>query len=129
MQRFNGQTVAMVRQMAPTLFVNYAFGSSNDTWRPFVGVGVNYTKFDKRTSTAAGNGLNGGPTRLDLDDSWGLAAQVGLEYKINERWSIHSSVKTARVKTHLIATTAGAARELDIKFRPVVLTVAAAYRF
>ncbi len=128
-QGYNGQTVAMVRQLAPTLFVNYAFGPSTNTWRPFVGVGVNYTNFDKRTSTAAGNGLNGGPTRLELEDSWGLAAQVGLDYKINERWSIHTSLATAKVKTHLIATTAGAAREIDIKFRPVVLTVAAAYRF
>lgn len=128
-QRFNGQTVAKIRTLTPTLFVNYAFGAPNATWRPFVGVGVNYTNFDKRTSTAAGNGLNGGPTRLELEDSWGLAAQVGFDYRINERWSIHTSVATAKIKTHLVATTAGAAREVDIKFRPVVLTVAAAYRF
>lgn len=128
-QRFNGQTVSKVRQLAPTLFANYAFGPSTNTWRPFVGVGVNYTNFDKRTSTAAGNALNGGPTRIEVDDSWGLAAQVGLDYRINERWSIHTSLATAKVKTRLVATTAGAAREIDIKFRPVVLTVAAAYRF
>ncbi|WP_295854508.1 OmpW family outer membrane protein [uncultured Xylophilus sp.] len=128
-QGYNGQTIAKVRQMAPTLFVNYAFGEPTSRLRPFVGLGVNYTKFDKRTSTAAGNGLNGGPTRIELEDSWGLAAQAGLDYKINERWSIHGSLATARVKTHLVATTAGQARELDIKFRPVVFTLAAAYRF
>ncbi|MES2185188.1 MAG: OmpW family outer membrane protein [Pseudomonadota bacterium] len=128
-QGFNGQTVARVRQMAPTLFFNYAFFEENATWRPFIGVGVNYTKFDKRTSTATGNALNGGPTTIDLDDSWGLAAQAGVSYRINDRWRIHTSVATARVKTHLTATTAGQAREVDIRFRPVVLTVSAAYRF
>lgn len=128
-QPLNGQTVAMVRQVAPTLFFNYAFGEANATWRPFVGVGINYTKFDKRTTTRAGTLLNGGPTDLSLSDSWGLAAQAGIDYRVNERWSIHTSVATARVKTHLVATTAGQPREIDIRFHPVVLTVSAAYRF
>ena len=128
-QPFNGQTVARIRQIAPTLFVNYAFGEANATWRPFVGLGVNYTNFDKRSSTAAGNALNGGPTNISLDDSWGLAAQAGLDYRINDRWSLHGSVATARVKTHLIATTAGQAREVDIRFHPVVFTLSAGYRF
>lgn len=128
-QGFNGQTVARVRQMAPTVFLNYAFGEEKATWRPFIGLGINYTKFDKRTSTAAGNALNGGPTNIALEDSWGLAAQAGVDYRINDRWSIHGSVATARVKTHLVATTAGQARELDIRFRPVVFTLSAGYRF
>jgi outer membrane protein len=128
-QGFNGQTIAKVRQMAPTLFLNYAFGDAQSRWRPFVGLGINYTNFDKRTSTAAGNALNGGPTDIRLSDSWGLAAQIGVVYKVNERWSIHTSLATARVKTNLTATTAGAQREIDIKFRPTVFTLTAGYRF
>jgi len=111
------------------VFLNYNFGDSSSALRPFVGVGVNYTKFDKRSSTSIGNSLNGGPTDIQLSDSWGLAAQVGLDYRINDKWSIHGSVATARVKTTLTATTAGAARVMDITFHPVVLTVAAGYRF
>lgn len=128
-QPLNGQTVAKVRQLAPTLFANYAFGAANATWRPYVGLGVNYTNFDKRDTEPAGVLLNGGPTRLKLDDSWGLAAQAGVDFRVNERWSIHTSIATARVKTHLVATTAGQAREIDIRFHPVVLTVSAGYRF
>lgn len=126
---FNGQKVAEVRQIAPTLFFNYKFGDANSQWRPFVGVGINYTKFDKRTSTAANNALNGGPTDIRLSDSWGLAGQVGLSYRINERWSITGAIATARVKSKLTTNTAGVQREIDIRFRPTVLTINAGYTF
>lgn len=125
----NGQVIAKVRQVAPTLFFNYKFGEATSTWRPFVGLGVNYTKFDKRESTAAGNHLNGGPTDIRLSDSWGLAAQAGVSYRLSDQWSLNAAVATARVKTHLTATTAGQARKIDIRFRPTVLTVSASYLF
>ena len=128
-QVLNGQVVAKVRQVAPTLFFNYKFGEPGSTWRPFVGAGINYTKFDKRESTAAGNQLNGGPTDIRLSDSWGLAAQAGVSYRLNDQWSLNAAVATARVKTHLTATTAGQARKIDIRFRPTVLTVSAGYVF
>jgi outer membrane protein len=125
----DGQKIAEVRQLAPTLFFNYKFGDAESQWRPFVGLGLNYTKFDKRTSTAANNTLNGGPTRIDMTDSWGPAAQVGLSYRINERWSLTGSLATARVKSKITTTTAGQQRQIDVRFRPVVFTVAAGYSF
>ena len=128
-QPLNGQVIAKVRQVAPTLFFNYKFGEANSTWRPFVGAGINYTKFDKRESTAAGNQLNGGPTDIRLTDSWGLAAQAGVSYRLNDQWTLNAAVATARVKTHLTATVAGQARKIDIRFRPTVLTVSAGYVF
>ena len=126
---FNGQKVAEVRQIAPTLFFNYKFGDASSQWRPFVGLGLNYTNFDKRTSTAANNALNGGPTDIRLTDSWGLAGQAGLSYRINERWSVTGAVATARVKSRLTTRTSGVQRELDIRFQPVVLTLNAGYTF
>ena len=125
----NGQVIAKVRQVAPTLFFNYKFGEPGSTWRPFVGAGINYTKFDRRESTAAGNQLNGGPTDIRLSDSWGLAAQAGVSYRLNDQWSLNAAVATARVKTHLTATTAGQARKIDIRFRPTVITLSAGYVF
>lgn len=126
---FNGQKLAEVRQIAPTLFLNYKFGDADSQWRPFVGVGINYTNFDKRTSTAANNALNGGPTDIRLSDSWGLAGQVGVSYRVNDRWSITGALATARVKSTLSTTTAGVTRNIDIRFRPTVLTIAAGYTF
>lgn len=126
---YQGLTLAKVRQIAPTVFLNYKFGAPTSRWRPSVGLGVNYTNFDKRTSTAAGNALNGGPTHIHMSDSWGLAAQIGLSYRVDERWTINAGLTTARVKTRMTATTAGVARTMDIRFRPAVFSLTAGYAF
>ena len=118
-----------MRQVAPTFFVNYKFLEKTSPWRPFVGVGVNYTRFDKTSSTAAGNALNGGPTSISLEDSVGLALQGGIAYQINNQWSVSAALVTARVKSKITTNTLGIERSADIKFSPRVLTVALGYSF
>jgi outer membrane protein len=122
-------TVARVKQAAPTVFVNYNFFDEQTRFRPFVGVGVNYTKFFNRESTANGVLASGGPTRIDLSSSWGLAAQVGAKYKLDDRWSVNGSVTVADVKSDLTATTGSIERRTRIDFRPVVYIVTVGYSF
>ena len=128
-QALSGQVSAKVRQVAPTFFVNYKFLEKTSPWRPFVGVGVNYTRFDKTSSTAAGNALNGGPTSISLEDSVGLALQGGIAYQINNQWSVSAALATARVKSKITTNTLGIERSADIKFSPRVFTVALGYSF
>lgn len=125
----NGAIGARVRQVAPTLFMNYKFGEPSSQFRPFVGVGVNYTVFDKADSTAVNNAINGGATSLKLDDSIGLALQLGATVKLGGPWSVTGAWSTAHVKTKLTTNTLGIERTVDIKFRPSVLTVAVGYSF
>lgn len=128
-QALNGRVGAVVTQIAPTLFANYKFFDKASTLRPFVGVGINYTKFSPADSTADGNALNGGPTALALEDSIGLALQGGVIYQIDSKWSLTASVATADVKTKLTTNTGGIVRTADIKFRPTVLSVVVGYSF
>ncbi len=121
--------VAKVKQAGPTVLVNYKFGGEQDKVRPFVGVGINYTHFFDRDSTAAGDLASGGPTRIKLSDSWGLAAQAGAVYKLDDRWSVCGSVAMAKVKTDLTATTGSIERRTTIDFRPVVVTLSLGYSF
>lgn len=123
------QVGAKVRQVAPTLFLNYKFLEKTSAWRPFVGVGINYTRFDKTSSTAAGNALNGGPTSISLEDSVGLALQGGVNYQINPQWSVSAALATAQVKSKITTNTLGIERTADIRFHPTVLTVALGYSF
>ena len=125
----NGAIGAKVRQVAPTLFMNYRFGEKTSQFRPFFGIGVNYTTFDKADSTAVNNAINGGPTSLKLDDSVGLALQLGVTAKLGGPWSVTGAWSTAQVKTKLTSNTLGIERTADIKFRPSVLTVAVGYSF
>lgn len=128
-QALNGQIGAHVSQIAPTLFANYKFLDKSSALRPFVGVGVNYTRFSPAESTAAGNALNGGPTSLSLEDSLGLAFQIGATYRVSGPWSVTAGVATAIVKTKLTTNTLGIIRTSDITFHPVVLTFCVGYSF
>ena len=124
-----GQLIGTVRQIAPTLFANYKFGEATDRFRPFVGIGINYTMFDEANSTPLFNQLSGGQTNNKLTDSWGLAAQVGATYKLDGPWSISGTFSTADVKSTLTNNTYGVERKTDIVFNPSVFILSVGYAF
>jgi outer membrane protein len=124
-----GQLIGTVRQIAPTLFANYKFGEPTNKFRPFVGIGVNYTMFDQAESTNLFNQLSGGTTNNKLSDSWGLAAQVGATYKVNGPWSASGTWSTADVNSTLTNNTYGIERKTDIKFSPSVFILSLGYSF
>jgi outer membrane protein len=126
---YNGEVVSSARWLAPTLLLEYNFLSANSPFRPYIGVGVNYTTFYDRDSTAAGNAASGGPTRISLTSSVGPAATAGLSYRLTERWHLHASYSYSRVKTHLTADTDGVIRTSHISFNPTVLVVSIGYSF
>lgn len=125
--------VASVKQVAPTVFANYRFGQAGDKWRPFVGVGINYTHFTGGRSTASGEAASGGPTTIKLKDSIGLAAQVGISYALTKEWSLNASFAMAKVKADQKATTTTRegpiVRTTTIDFNPKVFCVTVGYNF
>ncbi|HEV2441024.1 MAG TPA: OmpW family outer membrane protein [Steroidobacteraceae bacterium] len=126
---YNGQTIATARWLSPTLLAEYEFGDANSRLRPYVGAGVNYTKFLSRQSTAAGDAASGGPTSISLPSSLGPAVTAGLSYEITDRWHVYASYSVARVNSHLTADTAGILRTSQIEFWPMTLVVSAGYSF
>ncbi len=101
--------VLTARNVAPTLLVNYHFGDQDATLRPYVGLGLNYTRFsDVKTQYA---------WDVKLRDSVGLAAQVGADYKLGKHWGLFGSVARVDVKSKLVATGA-TVLESTIDFRP-----------
>ena len=126
---YNGQTIATARWLSPTLLAEYEFGDANSRLRPYVGAGVNYTKFLSRRSTAAGDAASGGPTSISLPAALGPAVTVGLSYEITDRWHVYASYSVAQVDTKLTADTAGILRTSQIQFWPMTLVVSAGYSF
>ncbi|MBY0571640.1 MAG: outer membrane beta-barrel protein [Burkholderiaceae bacterium] len=121
--------IAKVKQRAPTLFVNYNFGAPSEKIRPFVGLGLNYTQFFDATTTPSNDIATGGPTKLSLKESFGLAGQVGIKYQFDDRWSVTGAIVAAKVKTDLTAITGSIERKTTIDFRPVVVTLGVGYSF
>ncbi len=126
---YNGQSIATARWLSPSLLAEYEFGDENSRLRPYIGAGVNYTKFLARQSTAAGDAASGGPTSISLPASLGPAVTVGLSYEITDRWHVYASYSAAIVDTKLTADTAGILRTSQIQFNPMTLVVSAGYSF
>lgn len=112
-----GNTIGSTRQLPPTLSVNYHFKDIGGGFRPFVGLGVNYTTFFSEESSLG---------TLKLDDSFGIAATVGVEYDFNEKSSLRVDARYINIETD--ATLNGAAigtAEID----PVVFGISYVTRF
>ena len=73
-----------VDHLPPTLSVQYHFPMSA-TVKPYVGLGVNWTMFFDEDLNA--------PLDVDLDDSVGLAGQVGVDIALNDAWSVNFDLR------------------------------------
>lgn len=125
----HGDTISKARQMAPTMFVNYKFGTPSSTLRPFIGLGVNLTTF-KATSTPAGvAALNDGPLSIKLGNSVGAAAQAGVTYRIDEHWSLNAAWTIVQVKSEMVATTAHSVQRATFRSTPTAFLATVGYSF
>ncbi|MBV7316801.1 outer membrane protein OmpW [Shewanella sp. NIFS-20-20] len=88
--------IAETKHLPPTLVAQYYFGDPASKFRPYVGAGVNFTNFFDNEFT---NDLGGALTDLSLSNSWGFAAQAGIDYQVNERWLVNASVWYAQIDT------------------------------
>ncbi|MEN0059839.1 MAG: OmpW family outer membrane protein [Bdellovibrio sp.] len=85
----NSAGLGTVSLLPPTLTAQYHF-TDLQGWKPYVGVGVNYTIFyDKSLSSG-----------LDVSDSsTGLALQAGFDVKIADNLYVNVDVKKVYIKT------------------------------
>lgn len=118
--RLNGAKAAEVRHLPPTVSLNWHFLPDGKV-SPFVGVGLNYTRF---FSIDEYGPLEG--TRLSLGDSFGLAAHVGVDIAINKRWAITLDARWMDIDTDVKVD---GVRVGTVSIDPFAFGVAAAYRF
>lgn len=139
------------RQWSPVAMVEYHWRAPSAAWRPYLGIGVNYTWFTQvalgEAFEAAVNRRFGVPlaaatgqptptrTRADALSVWAPAFELGATVALSERWSAtlfaaHIPLSTTAVITLDAANGArlGESRtEIDID--PVILGLLAGYRF
>ena len=126
---YDGQVISSARWISPTLLVEYNFLPATAPLRPYIGVGVNYTTFYDRDSTAAGNAASGGPTRISLTSSVGPAVTGGVTYRISDHWAMHASYGWSQVRTRFTGDTDGYVRSTHISFGPQALIISGGYSF
>jgi len=112
--------VADTKQLPPTVSVQYYF-SPQAKLRPYAGVGINFTNFFDINVTDASGTL----TSLDLDDSWGLAAQVGVDYDMGNDWFINFDIRYINIET----TGTSNLGTISADINPTIVTLAAGFNF
>lgn len=117
---FLGDKVLTARNLAPTLMLNYSFGDAGAKWRPYVGVGANFTRFSDIQSTLA--------PKVEMSDSFGMALQAGVNYALSRQWGVFGSISAIDVSSKLVAT-GNTVLTTTIDFRPIIYTIGTSYRF
>lgn len=126
-----GNKIADIKHLPPSLFAQYHFLDANAKFRPFVGVGVNYTVFfDEQPSDALKATLGTEDVKVDLDNSFGFAAQAGFNYMMSENWGLHAMVSLIDIDTDATVYADGVqALTSNVEIDPVVAMFGVKYTF
>ena len=118
-----GLNVGEVTVLPPSLIAVWHFMPSNNI-RPYVGAGINYTFFFSEDTTSDLDTGLGGSTGLDVEDAFGLVAQVGVDIDINKDWYVSLDAKYIDMDTDATITVNGAkAATVDFDVNPLVLGI------
>jgi outer membrane protein len=116
--RTNSTSLGTVTALPPTLLAQYHFTQFGPL-KPYVGAGVNYTRFGSRELSTAG-------TYSVEKSSVGYAAQIGADYMLSKNWGINLDVKYIQIKTDVLSAGVSAGT-LDLS--PIATSVGVTYKF
>jgi len=134
----DGLAIGDVKHLPPTLTAKYHFNFDNSNWGAFIGAGVNYTMFfDDQASPDLVSTLQtlnvttaSDEVDLKLSNSWGVALQAGLTYKLNQDWSVRGNVWYMDIDTDAEVRVNGTAiQAVDVEIDPTVYYLGLEYQF
>ncbi|MCK9194676.1 MAG: outer membrane beta-barrel protein [Nevskia sp.] len=114
----NGTKVGTTQHLPPTLTLQFHPLKSGPL-DPYVGIGVNRTFFFR-------NRLNDG-TDFELKNTWGYAAQAGLDYRFGKSWVAGFDVRYIDLESK--ASVNGGIPIGTVKLDPFAYGVSIGYRF
>ena len=143
-------SLGQTKHLPPTLSALYYFNEPSAKFQPYIGVGINYPVFfeEKFTNPALsgsdspkitmlgetdlqGNGPTLDLASLKLKNSWGLAAQIGADYQLGDKWLVNASVRFIDIDSTGTFTAAGGTvpGKVDVSIDPWVYTLSIGYKF
>ena len=116
----NGAKVGETKHLPPTVSLQYRF-PTDGAFKPYVGVGLNYTIFFDEETTGALAGAD-----LELDDSFGIAGQLGFDYDLTDTLFLNLDARWINIETD--AEVDGAALE-TVEIDPMVYSLTVGWVF
>lgn len=125
------------KHLPPTLTLQYFPMASSSAFQPYAGVGVNYTVFfEEKTSSNLDNALGVASSELELDDSVGVAVEVGMDYMLSENFGLNAAIWWADINTDARVdvfdangTKLAETDEFEVEIDPMVYMVGFTYKF
>ena len=118
--KLGGNKVAEVSHLPPSFMAQYYFGQPDSQFRPYLGAGLNYTVFFDEKGYGSLNG-----TKVSVDDSFGLALQAGVDFKIDQNWFANVSIWKIDIGT----TVDTAVGKIDLDVDPLAAMASIGYSF
>lgn len=112
----NGSNIGSLKHLPPTLSVQYHFDGLGAI-KPYLGVGLNYTRFSS-VNLPAGMSIE--------KNSFGVSFGGGVDYALNNKWSLNFDAKKVQIRTDL---SAGGSNLGTIKVDPWLIGVGVGYKF
>ena len=114
--------IGTLKHLPPTLTLQYHFMPEGQ-FRPYVGAGVNYTHF---SSVHFDPAVQAALQPSIKSNSFGLAAQVGMDVMLDKKWSLNVDIKKVQIRTKV----SSAGTEVGkFKVDPLLIGVGVGYRF
>lgn len=84
---------ASARAAFPSIIAKWVFNQPGDAWRPYLGVGLNYTYFNSVTANTDYPNVNSlANAGASLSSSWNPVLNGGVIYNFDEHWSLNAGV-------------------------------------
>jgi len=116
------QNVGKVTALPPSLLAQYHF-TDLGAFKPYVGLGVNYTIFGNRQNfPALGNSVTVNQSSL------GVVGQIGMDYMFDKNWGMNVDLKYATMSTE-VKTVAGGTNLGTLTLNPWMPAVGVTYKF
>ena len=93
-----GGRLGEITHLPPTLSLNYYLNpNSSSNFQPYLGAGINYMIFFDEEFSSANEAI--GLDNLDLENTFGLAFQAGVDYRINDKFFVNTAIRWIDVNT------------------------------
>ena len=123
--------LADIKQLPPTLSLQYYPMDASSRFQPYAGVGINYTLFFDEDLTSARK--QQGFSNLKLQDSVGIAGQLGMDYMLTDNLLFNAAVWYVDIDTKATIdgpTALGVGKtKVDVDVDPWVYMVGIGYKF
>lgn len=123
-----GTKIAETDHLPPTFSLQYHF-MPDSTFQPYAGAGLNFTTFFSTDVEQALTDLTG-ITDIDLDDSFGLALQLGADWTFGNNWLVNFDLRWISIESDLTGSDGVDSIELGtVAIDPWVYSINIGYSF